>query len=467
MTVQQVEIFDFEKFAIRDKKVSQEIREGRYPINQATVISTSALEEIKYLLKEKLIEPGDFGVESISDKALKAIMDEIGTEWTTRHGNWPKRFAKVFKNQRGQKFSNDFLSQVGKIARESCVMSTGRELIVTRDFSWHPGRYGDDSSCYWGCRSGAKIILEQARAFALLIHGDDDYPLGRAWCIPYESYYVIFNSYAISGESITIVAFARILSDTFNYPYYRNVRLTCRDMNEGPLWINGGKGYIIGAQEVANIDDVDLDYPLYCDGCGDECTGGANLEDNQVFCADCCGESNICDCCDGRVNSDDTYWVHGCAVCPACFDRDAYSCYACGRNDWNDNAYEYDGEYFCEHCVERYFVTCDHCGECVHQSDSVELHNDRVYCSSCARDYTRVCVECEERFDAELEDADPDLNLCNECYGSLIFTCKTCEERFNRKTETVGQKVSLCNECYHKEYPEERPTKGKTKKAAR
>jgi hypothetical protein len=462
LTVQQVETIDLEKFVIRDIKLPQLITEGRYPVNQATVISMAALDEIKQLLRNKLLDDADdYGVAPISDKALKGIMDEIGTEWTTKHGNWPKRFAKVFKHQRRQKFSSDFLSQVGKIARESCVMSTGKELIITKDFDWNPGIYGDSNSCYWGCRSGAKKILEMANAFALLIHGEHNYPLGRAWCIPYDSHYIIFNAYAIGGQSITIVTFARILSDVFNYPYYRNIELTCRDTEEGPLWINNRKGYIIGSQEVADIEDVDLDYALYCDGCGEECTYEAYLEPNGVFCDGCAKGSQECECCEGRVHEDEVYWVHDCAVCPTCFERDAYSCYSCGRNDWNDNSFEYEGEPYCEYCVDKYFEKCDQCDELVHSEDMVGVSGDAGYCRDCARVYTHTCKECGTHFDIEIEKDDSKSELCNECYHASqikLFKCEDCENWCDGRKEIVGEKENVCNACYYTRHPEERPS---------
>jgi hypothetical protein len=412
---QKLAIFDVEKFVIRDVKVPQMIKEGNYPINQATVISCSALDDIKRILKNHLIDTSDYGVEPISDKALKGIMDEIGTEWTTKHGNWPKRFAKVFKSRRGQKFSSDFLSRVGKIARESCIISTGKELIVTKDFSWDPGDYGDYDSCFWGCRSGAKKILEMAKAFALLIHGENRHPLGRAWCAPYKSHYVVFNAYARDGQSITIVTFARILSDIFNYPYYRNVRLTCREMDEGPLWINNGKGYIVGSQEVADIGEVDLDHALYCDTCENECTYEAHLENGEVFCEDCWKGSNTCECCDRRMHEDDTYYVHDSAICPRCFEDEAYRCYHCEEYDWNSNATKYRGEYYCEYCCDNHFVTCEKCDERVHKDDASNI-NGALYCDNCVTEYTFDCDACGKAVDKEIDEVGYEHHLCNECY---------------------------------------------------
>jgi formylmethanofuran dehydrogenase subunit E len=426
LTVQRVEIFDFEKFAIRDIKLPPVLREGTYPINQATVISASALDEIKYILKNRLIETTDYGVETISDKALKGIMDEIGTEWTTKQGNWPKRFAKVFKNRRGQKFDSDFLSRIGKIARESCSESTGKELIVTREFAWDPGEYGDHDSCFWGCRSGAKKILRMAKGYALLIHGDESRPLGRAWCVPYESHHIIFNAYARSGESITIVAFARILSDIFNYAYYRNVRLTCRDTDEGPLWINNGKGYIVGSQEVKDIESVDLDYVIHCDECGEECTYEAHLEDNgDVVCEDCYKGSRTCESCERRMHDDDTYWVHDTAICPRCYDNDCYQCHHCGEHDWNDNATEYKGRLYCEYCVDTRFERCEKCDTLIYKDDVIDVQDD-AYCPKCAEEHTFECDECGERFD----------------YAN----------------EEIGSEKDLCNACYYDKYPDERPS---------
>ena len=419
MTFAQSETFSLDDLKISNPKATiPHIKEGTYPINKATVISIPALEEIKEMLRNRLMTEDPYGICRITDKELHQLMDEIGTEWVTKQGNWPKRFAKIFKHRRGQKFSNDFLSRVGKVARESCFDSTGRELIITQEFSWDPGDYGDDDSCFWGCRAGARELLHNANAYALLIHGEDDRPLGRAWCAPFKEHYVVFNTYACYGESITMTAFARILSDIFNFSYYRNVRLTCRGRDNGPLWINGSKGYVVGSQDVSTIEHIDLDYRLYCSNCEDECVQEAHLDDDDnILCEHCYEGSHVCDGCGRRVHDDDVCYVNDTPVCPRCFDRSAFTCYECGESDWNDNAHEHNGNSYCEYCFHKYYAYCQCCDETVEKDKAVEVtekYGIMTYCVDCFEEYGFTCEECGEAFIDSMQSDNE--GICVNCY---------------------------------------------------
>lgn len=435
MSVQQTELFDLEKFVIRNPKpvdtpVTHEVREGRYQIKSTSTISAAALDEIKNLMRSRLVETRTWGVEEISEKELNGLIDEMGNEWSTRQGNWPKRFAKVIKHRRGQKLNSDFLSVVGKIARESCVMDTGRDLIITRKFDWEPGTYGDEESCFWGCREGAKIILQDNGGMALLIHGAEDEPLARAWCVPYEGNYVVFNCYTVDECPITIVTFARALSDLFNFVYYRNIGLTCRGINCGPLWINhndnaddweGGRAYIIGQQDVASMESLDLDYdPLYCDNCESECDSEAHLDENgNVLCGYCEEAHHHCVSCGRRVHDDDVNWISDEALCSRCFDREAFTCYECDYNFYKDDGVtEINGQMHCDDCVDRYFEKCSSCGKLVRKGDICEIDgNDKGYCESCWEEHTFECKQCGERFDSRDEPEGFTSDMCDNCFN--------------------------------------------------
>lgn len=426
MTLWQTEMLNIEKFVIRTPE-SLIVKPGRYQIKKASAISASALEEIKELLRVRLVQTEDLGVEQIPDKVLNGLIDEIGTEWTTKQGNWPKRFAKVIKQRRGQKLNSDFLSVVGKIARESCVEDTGRDLIITENFDWEPGTYGDTESCFWGCRAGAKLLLEDNGGMALLIHGSNDEPLARAWCVPYENSYIVFNCYAVRKCPITIVTFARALSDLFNLAYYRNIGLTCRGINCGPLWINhsdevsdweGGRAYIIGPQSVSTIEKVDLEYdPLYCDNCEDECDTDAYVEEGKVLCQCCWESSNICYCCEKRVHEDDVYTVEDEVLCPRCFDHEAFTCFECEYHFWKSDRIEIEGRMYCKDCVSRHYVECSVCSTLIRKSETCGIDgNDEVYCEKCWEEHTFECRECCDRFDRRDEEAGQEYDLCNKCF---------------------------------------------------
>ena len=335
------------------------MEEGRYQIRKASFISASALAEIKERLRGRLTKPG----EEITDKDLNGLIDEIGTEWATRQGNWPKRFAKVIKNRLGERLDNNFLSIIGKIARESCVEHTGRDLIITKQFDWIPGTYGDRGSCFWGSRAGAKIILQNNGGMALLIHGPNDVPLARAWCVPYGSSYIVFNCYTVGSCSITLTTFARAMSDIFNFAYYRNIDLTCRGVNCGPLWINhhneasfweGGRAYIIGSPQISTVEKVDLDYALYCSNCHEECRREAYVDSGDVLCGECKASAIYCRTCGRRVRYEDTVSVGENLICQNCYERYYDECSACFRIVQRGELQDESGRRYCEDCFERH-----------------------------------------------------------------------------------------------------------------
>jgi hypothetical protein len=398
------------------------IEEGKYPVTNTEVVSVSALETIKKILQENLITIDRYGARLIEEKDLKHIFNEIGTDWMSKQGSWPKRFAKVFKKRRNQKFGNNLLSKIGQIARDSCNLSQCESLTVTKDFDWTPGLYGDTSSCFWTSRSGAKFILRDADALALLLYGDSHRPMGRAWCVPYGNDYIIFNAYAREGEPITIVSFARILSDTFGFDCYRDIIFTNREMEDGPLWINGGLGFIVGNQNVSTITEVDIDYPLYCSECDEECCDEAHIDDSGsgVMCESCVEGSIFCENCDARVSEDTVIYVNDTPLCERCFEKHAFSCYECGEVDWVDNAHKHNGNYFCEYCFDRCYTYCEECDSSVDRDLAVDVTVDsgiEVWCPSCLDDRGFICKSCEDSFENSMMSSED--GLCRHCCGQL------------------------------------------------
>jgi hypothetical protein len=422
------------------------IKEGRYAVKTAKRISDVALGNISFILR------ADFGFDHYT---LTCILDDIGIEWTAKKGNWPKRFAKIMKRH-GHTFDNDFLSRIGKIARESCITSNATELIVTPETHWHPGDYGDSGSCYWGCRSGAHLILKESKSFALLLHGEDDFKMARCWCTPWsnggEEYFVIYNCYCRSGEPINLISYSRIVSDIFNIPYYRDVQLTCRGRIEGPLWINGGKGYILGSQKASDIEEVDLDYFIKCDECGSECTDTAELHDGIVTCGYCGEDTYHCSHCDTRLHDDEAWWPNDNAddcYCEECFRELFTRCRRCEAWEHNDDAVEVDGEYWCDYCASEYAVQCDKCGDTVSESDATYLEYEDIHlCENCFDAYGCECDHCHTPMltKSAIKTHDDDY-VCAPCSEDNYFTCDECGDLFELSERADVPGSDLCSAC--------------------
>jgi hypothetical protein len=431
------------------------ITEGRYPVKTAKRISESAMAEIYRSLCDK---------HSLMTH-IWDILDEVGLEWTSKAGNWPKRFAKVMK-KRGHVFTNDYLSQIGKIARESCILSKGTELIVTTNFNWTPGKYGDGGSCFWGCRSASKVILKGLNSYAILLHGEEDSPIARCWCSPYEQSYVVYNCYSREGEPINLVSFSRMLSDTFNMPYYRDIELTCDGMEEGPLWINGGRGYIIGDQSVSEISEVDFNYRLECDDCGRTCTGSAVYEDGRVLCGNCEDESEHYHCvnCGDHIHSDDVFYEDDDAdepYCEECFYERFARCYGgCDQYARLNDHFIVNGEIWCRYCFEDHGATCTECGETMESDNACYLgHSDAVLCESCAEKLTTECRECGDLILTRdsFTTADGDA-VCEYCLDKKYFVCVACDEYYPVSEMKLSPKLNrLCPECHAAELAETNP----------
>jgi len=401
--------------------------DGKYPIKSIKEISNCAIETIIDVLR---------GSEECTPtrNVLYCMMTEIGSEWTNKLGNWPKRFAKVLKKN-GYKASNDLLSKVGKVARESCITVSNNQLIVTSDFDWKPGDYGDHDSCFWTCRSAARYIISKLGGKALLIHGANNDPKARAWCIPYndpkfiEEAHVIFNVYSGSGEHLNIVSFARIFSDIFNRSYYRNVDVSYMDDIEGALWINNGRGYIVGAQEVSDCEAVDFKYRITCTKCGRSHPHTAVWHGDDII---VCGE-----CEDGQI-----------------------ACYECGRLIRENDAYyehEESEDPFCEDCFTQRFTKCQRCPGYADRENCHTVKGE-VWCHSCFDGFATHCDFCSgwddvDRLVPVMGKDREELWLCGECCEGHALQCDACGKGCLAGVLTkVGKGYYVCPVCLDQEY---------------
>jgi len=144
------------------------------------------------------------------------VIARISPDWVISKGEFagtfPKRLAKICKQQWGIVLSSDILGKVGEIARKYTL---NREYFVefSRDFNWTPGEFGDGDSCFFGVYKYQRTRIKLLGGYAMKVYNEDQSPLGRAWVLPYdknERNFLVFNSY--NTRNYNLIFFARLLA---------------------------------------------------------------------------------------------------------------------------------------------------------------------------------------------------------------------------------------------------------------
>ena len=346
--------------------------------------------------------------------------NEGGTEgpwswkWITKQGTLPKRVAKVIRKELGVNLPPNIMGGMGEVLRSHCPENHIVHYDVTQDFDWEDGDFGDEGSCYWGCRTVARDMIREVGGFAIRLY-EGSYGGGSARCwgvrVPEEDNVVaLFNSYGSSRagklDSKKIVNFARILAFVLGQSYQITPDLCNYGSSDNDLWINGGSGVLVGPPatlEKFEGEMVDLRVPQprtrfylgqgeWCDCCEDTRSTEYYASIDRYLCDHCRAyHYNDCHHCGTLVNDDDTYAVGGEWWCCDCYHRHSFSCGSCGERYHIDNLVNVGGSDWCSTCARDYAVECPRCGSL----------DPRTY----AEDYyenvpgfdTLVCPDCAER----------------------------------------------------------------------
>ena len=302
-------------------------------------------------------------------------------------GTFAKRVGK-YAHKRDIKLDSDFLGEIGSLVAQYTAKQTAYEFDFTNSFDWEAGDYGDHGSCFWGCRSGARAMLESNSGRAIRFYKEGR-GYARAWLAPYENGWVCFNGYGI--DTITI---AQVLATHLGQTYKR-VRLENNGEESGTLWINGGVGYFIGEEDAVQYNEhIDLEWDdedgaNRCYNCGNE---GDILINDSYYCEDCaCELFSHCDHCGEWVDNDDITQVEDNYYCDHCRNRLCTQCHEC--NEWvmDGNTTDVDGDAVCNSCLENGEIPfCEHCG--TYTREGSEIDNE-WYCNDCAEDLP-TCEKC-------------------------------------------------------------------------
>lgn len=330
-------------------------------------------------------------------------------------GTFTKRFGRWVKREYGYKIPTEHLQEIGNLVSKHTLRESKFRIDFTRRINWRSGDYGDSGSCYWKGNSDAKDMLEDNGAYAVRLYDDEDNGIGRAWLAPAGKVWALFNAYGPH----CLVTIARVLSDSWGGAYTQ-IWLTNNDADDGTLYINGGKGYAIGAQE-----DIDAlgESPQYDFGWDDS--------------------STRCACCAEYVHDDDCYSSpDGDSLCQDCFYENYVHCGRCAEATSHDDAIRYGDYDYCTYCADSMGLRqCDSCSE-YHESltDTV----DGEFCEDCACDYS-PCERCDQWVDDATE-----FNgeyYCAVCVAAVSVVCADCNERIATDEALSFHNQAHCTDC--------------------
>ena len=341
-------------------------------------------------------------------------------------GSLAKRIGKFVFQSGKKKLSNDLLGKIGSIINAHTNKKTEYNFDFTGKFDWCSGDYGDSGSCYWGCHSGAKDLLQNNNCLAIRFYDEDKNGYARAWLQPIENgSYVLFNGY---GEET--INCARILADFLNLSY-RKISIDNNGESGGQIWINGGMGYVVGKEEHINsfscydlgIEDEDQNI---CYHCGGICRDDYTVVNDNIVCEDCLSANySYCESCD-NYTSGDSQQVHH-----------------------TDRQGRISERWVCSDCLSNY-KECADCGEFFDNTVTAcdRLGNEIEVCNDCAENYTS-CEECSDLHKNIniVKDGRYEHCICDNCLSDNYVKCEDCGNYFpQEKIGSIGGK-DYCPDC--------------------
>jgi hypothetical protein len=247
----------------------------------AGVISDEGMDEIAVHLRwhaRRWVPDDDY---ELRDKwyHLARRLDEVGSTWQTKQGNFTKRLSRFAYKEFGLKLSPDVVSNVGNIANNHAA-GAEYQVAVTRQLNLPPEDFANGDSCWWGSYAASRCALKSNGGFGLRTFYDVYGVVGvegRAWVMPLRQFdgggrnnpilvptfetleadaFVVFNGYG----NLTNYTPARILAHMVGMTY-RKVGFEAG--GEGVMYINGECGYLVAPEEIATrYEDADLDLDI-------------------------------------------------------------------------------------------------------------------------------------------------------------------------------------------------------------
>lgn len=395
--------------------------------------------------------------ELLYDWGKPSLPDDWEWQWKVNGkgeyvGTFPKRVAKYFYQQHKTKLSAEQLGVLGSKVAEHCERNALYEFDFTQCFDWDAGDFGDDGSCFWSCRTGAKEMLRENGAFAVRFYDSEDKGYARAWVVPINGNVVVFNGYGL--ESLQI---ARILSQNWG-AYYKKTELSNNGSACGVLWINGRTGYVIGSQEdIDELGPLELGFTemnnCRCENCGSSIDEGESYTANEETYCECCHDDLFfyCDDCDEDRHNDDYNEINSRAVCDSCLSDNYTVCDDCNEYTHdNDITRGPDDKHRCEDCHLEATQYCEACSSDRLADDFQEGPDGERRCWDCHESVVHACAECgDDHMKEDLHEGPDSKDRCSDCHSDLVKGCAECGDDFLLADMSIGPDVQLrCADCH-------------------
>jgi polyhydroxyalkanoate synthesis regulator phasin len=304
------------------------------------VISETGQNDIEWYLQTKLNGLDETtGKWSETKRDYHPLPKEFEWVWTTNRGTLPKRITSYYYKNWQVKLSPEIVTELGNRGKLHASKAQTIVMDMTDSIDWQDGQFGDNGSCFWGEKSGAKSMIEKHGFAVRAYKARDAYTIkegdpivwshirgyARAWLAEVRrNVVVVFNGY---GEST--LNFARLLALKFGCSYKR-INLLNNGYDDGVLWINGAVGYLIGEHsKIEGFSKHDLGWP--------------DIEDERYY----------CEVCEDRIHADETVraedrYGHTLTVCEGC----SVTCDNCCNAFTSDAVRRFDGDRLCNNCRE-------------------------------------------------------------------------------------------------------------------
>lgn len=326
-------------------------------ITEKGTISTEGIQAVLRYLRAQDLHGDGWGLTTPAPRYLWELPESFEWVWLTAQGAFPKRVARYYYQAQRVKLPDSVKAEVGNLARRYSESEVSYTFELVNRVDWRAGDFGDSGSCYWGSNSEARNILHDNAALAIRFYNGEQ-GIGRAWIATIEdSMYIVFNGYGFPNPTFTI---ARVFA-AWRGLTFKGIGLTSNGTADGTLWIDGGKGYAVGAPDqmadFAGHYDLEWDdpYAYRCERCGDVLSevNAYSDPDGYTYCADCYYELFA-------------------------------DCGHCGETVANDYATYVDGEMICEYCLSRHYQQCEDCGEWFRDLPEYgRMVDGKPYCMGC------------------------------------------------------------------------------------
>ena len=403
-------------------------RDEMYTVNFPDEVSSTARVMIGEVIDAWLVEEGKYSDETkFPYNAFEPPFGWAGvipkkTDDIPFQGSFVKRVMSYYHKTFEINIPNKVASTIGNLAGKD-VSGHAFHFKFDPIANYRAGEFGDEGSCYWTDRQGARVLIRNEGGSFVTFFSDESgfinrygevengMGLGRAWILPIDQWtpfrgsplFLLCNVYV--NKEINKYNATRAISTLLGMTYRYCSQV---DSNLDVLYINGDVGFVIGenldqVKEVSETglflkysteyQSVSVDYELsygkndehedeaYCERCG-EYVSVDDWIDDLSLCYSCAMESHTqCARCGGWASNDDAIYTPFNSYCPDCAERlDIRYCDCCDEYK-RDTYYREDvDEDVCDDCWIEYYDECRECGHYFNIDDLI----DRT-CEKCAK----------------------------------------------------------------------------------